>query len=496
MQEHIFRVIVGPMKAAKIPCSVAIITRGEGVLPALEALKDFQEILICHGNPATEHLDAIRAHGAKLISQYDTDEPNLTCFMDKAAVRQRAMDASSLPWRFFMDRDDRLSPEAIEEIRAITSSARPTHRVWRMPTRVFIAGKEIKYEATYPSYQTRLVHESVGAHFKNPVHDRLSWDEKKFPVGTMQSFYDFHWSKERVADYWGYLGAYARREVQVLQTPSFGWLLWWMGLRVRTIVGYVVWRLPAMYLQRGFKNTMPLSIELTIVRYHFAVLFGTIKKYFSTRGWVAILVETLRGKDLNRILSNFALRKREAYGRVLDVGGGHDASYWRYLETRRWHRKIVLDLQRANPDIVANLEHEPIPLADGYCNTALMCNVLEHLSNREGALREVRRVLVAGGELIGIVPFLVGVHPDPHDYVRLTTEGLRELLERVGFMDIVIEPIGRGPLTASYYQSEFLWPRVLKLLLLPCILGLDRIILSLRPHWVDKFPLSYAFRAR
>ena len=38
----------------KIPCSVSIITRGEGVLESIGALKDFAEIIICHGNPPQE----------------------------------------------------------------------------------------------------------------------------------------------------------------------------------------------------------------------------------------------------------------------------------------------------------------------------------------------------------------------------------------------------------------------------------------------------------
>lgn len=482
--------------SAKIPCSVSIITRGEGLRPVLEALQDFEEVIICHGNPAPEHLEVAREFGAVLVKQYETDEPNLTCMTDKAAVRQKAMDAATLPWRFFMDRDDRLSTEAIEEIRSITTAAHPAHLVWRMPTRIFIDGREITHEATYPSYQTRLVHESVGAIFKNPVHDRLTWDSARFPVGTMESFYDFHWSPSRVANYWGYIGAYARREIETFEISSFFALLGWVLRRIRTILGYLLWRLPWMYLRHGFAESMPLSIELTIVRYHIVLLFGGIQKYFATRTWAEILVGTLRGKDINRILFNLAARSFEAYGRVLDVGGGHDASYWRYVSTRRWYRKIVVDLEHAKPDIVANIECDTLPLADGYCDTVLMFNVLEHLGNREHALQEVRRVLRPGGTLYGVVPFLVGVHPDPRDFVRLTDDGLRALLMSTGFTSIDIVPVGRGPLTASYYQSEFLWPRLLKLCILPLVLNLDALILTMRPGWLYKFPLSYAFEAR
>ena len=161
--------------------------------------------------------------------------------MDKAVVRQRAMEASTSPWRFFMDRDDRLSEETIEEIRAITTSPHPTHFVWRMRSRVFIAGKEIKHYASYPAFQTRLVHKSVEARFKGPVHERLVFDEKKFPVGDMRSFYDFHWPESRTKNYWEYLHTYAKRELQTMQYGAFGSFFYWsVYRRGRLRHGYTV----------------------------------------------------------------------------------------------------------------------------------------------------------------------------------------------------------------------------------------------------------------
>lgn len=482
----------------KIPCSVAIITRGEGLRPTLEALKDFEEIIICHGNPAPEHLEVAREYGAKLLRQYDTDEPGLTCVMDKAAVRQRAMEASTSPWRFFMDRDDRLSGEAIEEIRTITTSARPTHLVWRMRSRVFAAGKEIKHYGSYPAFQTRLVHESVGARFKGPVHERLIFDEKKYPVGTMHSFYDFHWPESRVKQYWEYLHTYAKRELQTMQYGGFGSFFYW-GLyrRARILLGYLLWRLPAMYLRWGFKNSMPLSIELAIVRYHYFLLTRGVLQYLATRTWWVVFVETLRGKDINRILGNLAVRNLEAYGRVLDIGGREGrGSYWRYLRQERWLRKTTLDIDPGSkPDVVLDLERERLPFAKAHFDTVLLFNVLEHLKDSDAVLSNIANVLRPQGSLIGVIPFLVGVHPDPHDFIRYTDEGLRAALLRAGFSAAAVAPVGSGPFIASYYQSEFLWPRFIKLLLLPIIFGLDALILAMRPNYRHKFPLSYLFVA-
>ncbi len=483
----------------KIPCSVSILTFNseKGLAACLESLKDFGDIVVCDGNSTDRTREIAEKFGARVISQYETDEPNTPCASDKAAVRERAVAASKYDWRFFMDSDDTLSSGGVEEIRAITQNPQPSHFVWRMPTRIFIDGKEILHEATYPSYQTRLVHSSVGARFKNPVHDHLVWDSALFSLGTLSSTYDFHWSRERVANYWPYLRGYAQREIQVEGADSFSGLVSWSARRVKTICGYLLWRLPSMYVRHGFKDSMPLSIELTIVRYHAHLLFGMIGKYIRTRFFVVLFSETLRGKDVNRILSNIAVVEHEAYGRVLDVGGGHDASYWRYLSTRRWFRKQTIDIDpKVKPDLVIDLEKENLPHPTGHFDTILFFNILEHLRARPRVLTQVRRVLKSGGSLVGIVPFLVAVHGDPHDYVRPTREEIKALFLEAGFSDIHIRPVGRGPLLASYYQSEFLWPRVLKLVVLPAVLGLDAIILKLRPHWREKFPLSYAFSAR
>lgn len=358
-----------PPRDATIPCSIAIITRGEGLGPALEALHDFAEIIVCHGNPSQENLDLAKSFGATLVKQYDTDEPNLTCVTDKAAVRERAMQASTLPWRFFMDRDDRLSPETVEEIRAITTDPHPAHLVWRMPSRVFIAGREIKHYATYPAYQTRLVHEGVGAHFRGHVHERLEFDAHKFSVGTMRSSYDFHWSAERVKNYWNYSYTYALRELEASSFSTFSSFLYWgVYRRSRTILGYVFWRLPAMYLRHGFRDSMPLSIELQTVAYHMVLLFGSVARYVKTRSWWIWAAEMLRGSRPRTVRRMLAARTAEIYGRTLVYGSaGEWSTYERYLQKRRWHRVTVA--------------HDQCELPKHYFDTIIVLDTNPHMKS-------------------------------------------------------------------------------------------------------------------
>ena len=267
----------------KIHCSVGILTLncGDSLATCLDSFKDFAEIIICDGNSTDDTLKITVGYGAKIIKQYDSNEPNLRCVMDKANVRQRNMDAASYDWYFFMDADDTLSKEAAEEIRIIINAEKPEFLVYKMPTRIFIDGKDIKYEATYPSYQTRLVNRKVKPYFKGKVHDRIEFDRNKYKVGLMKNYYNFHWSKERVDNYWKYLQKYIKWETETEEFSGVRSFFYWnIYRRLKTILGYVLYRLPKMYILHGFKKAMPLKIELNIVRYHIYLFISLSKKYF------------------------------------------------------------------------------------------------------------------------------------------------------------------------------------------------------------------------
>jgi glycosyltransferase involved in cell wall biosynthesis/SAM-dependent methyltransferase len=488
---------------AKIPCSVSVITLNvERELPrCLENLKDFAEIIVCDGNSTDRTREIAEAAGARVVRQYETDEPETRCVMDKAAVRQKAMDASTLPWRFFMDADDTLSAEAIREIRAIVEHPEPSHLIYRMPTRVCIDdGRCFDHQAASPGYQTRLVHEKVGARFKGPVHERLVFDEQAFPVGTLKNPYEFRWPEARFTHHWRFLRSYVEKEVAVMSFPTFGaYLRWGLVWRLRALIGYAV-RVVVTYARFGSNGTMPLSVETAIVRYHASLLLRAAAKAFARSFAGSFLLETVRGKDSYRFLSNRSLVGLEIYGRVLDIGGGDGtSSHYRYFSMRRWHRFIRVDINPdAKPDIVADISATRLPLEDGYADTALLMNVLEHVPDAAATLKETHRLLTSGGVVYAVIPFFVNVHPDPKDFRRLTGQGLRRIFEEAGFSCEKIEAFGSGPFLAAHYQLEPFLPRIVRLATVPLALGLDALAHTIRPKLFskEKSPLGYLVVAR
>lgn len=193
--------------------------------------------------------------------------------------------------------------------------------------------------------------------------------------------------------------------------------------------------------------------------------------------------ELWRGKDLYRMLFNAECSYHEIRGKILDIGSGVNlASYYRFLKRAPDAEILALDLAFGEREDMRrapiDLEKDPLPYPDGSADTVLLFNLLEHIYNHAFLLAEVRRVLRSGGQAIGVVPFLVGYHPDPHDYWRYSSEALKKIFVANGFDDVQISFLGRGPFCAGYSQIEFTLPRLLKLVFLPMAMFLDTIILK------------------
>jgi SAM-dependent methyltransferase len=82
------------------------------------------------------------------------------------------------------------------------------------------------------------------------------------------------------------------------------------------------------------------------------------------------------------------------------------------------------------------------PVGDGESTVVLATETLEHVIDPAAFLAEAFRCVKPGGRLILTVPFAARWHYVPYDYWRFTPSGLRVLLERAGFEDVVVH--GRG----------------------------------------------------
>jgi SAM-dependent methyltransferase len=131
---------------------------------------------------------------------------------------------------------------------------------------------------------------------------------------------------------------------------------------------------------------------------------------------------------------------------IVDVGAGA-CPYYQFF-AKHASRYVAIDVpdEAAESDSRA-IEYlagvaEAIPLPEATADCVLFNQVLEHVVDPDAAVSEIYRVLKPNGWFVGSVPHISPVHLEPHDYRRYTDLGLRQLLERGGFMDISIEGNG------------------------------------------------------
>lgn len=112
-------------------------------------------------------------------------------------------------------------------------------------------------------------------------------------------------------------------------------------------------------------------------------------------------------------------------------------------------RYVGADFASAGADVVALLPDGRLPLGDGTADYVLSTQVLEHVPDVAAYLRECRRVLRAGGQLVLTTHGNWPYHPCPptvEDYWRWTPSGLAHLLAQHGFAVREVRPSCAGKL--------------------------------------------------
>jgi len=146
----------------------------------------------------------------------------------------------------------------------------------------------------------------------------------------------------------------------------------------------------------------------------------------------------------NFLILRIARKRIESFpfhGRVVDLGCGK--APYKDIVLRTADEYIGVDWKnsmhdQSNVDVLADLS-QPLPFDNAYADTATSFFVLEHLTEPDFFLSECSRILRPGGWLYMLVPFLWHIHEEPYDFYRYTHYGLRYLLEKNGFSEIIIE---------------------------------------------------------
>jgi SAM-dependent methyltransferase len=129
--------------------------------------------------------------------------------------------------------------------------------------------------------------------------------------------------------------------------------------------------------------------------------------------------------------------------RVLDAGSG-EGNYKSHFAAQRY---CGLDLgvgdatwDYSRLDCIGDLS--ALPFRDAVFDACLNVVTLEHVRDPARVIEELARTLHAGGRILLIAPHEWEEHQQPHDYFRYTRYGLEYLMQRAGFVEISIQPVG------------------------------------------------------
>ena len=135
----------------KINFSVIIIAKDEEEMigECLESVKWVDEIILLDGGSTDKTLDIARKYKAKIIPQEVKTE-------DWGAWHNQGLKVAQGEWIFYLDADERLTPELQKEI--ISNIQYPISNIsaFAIPRRNFLLGKPMSYGGWYPDYQIRF----------------------------------------------------------------------------------------------------------------------------------------------------------------------------------------------------------------------------------------------------------------------------------------------------------------------------------------------------
>jgi glycosyltransferase involved in cell wall biosynthesis len=191
-----------------------------------------------------------QAHGADVIQHR---------FENYAAQRNAALDSVETEWVFFVDADERATPELAAEISQVIETPGPAG--WWVPRHNYLFGKLTLHAGWFPDYQLRLLRRERARYDPDrPVHELVKLDG---PAGKLRNPL-IHLNYDTVGEFVAKQRRYADFDAEALRQAGerprprqfvtgpirqFWWRFFtlqgyrdgWHGLRLSALMAYFEW---------------------------------------------------------------------------------------------------------------------------------------------------------------------------------------------------------------------------------------------------------------
>lgn len=245
-----------------VQLAVAVLTRNEArhIGDCLATLSFADEVVLSDSYSDDGTVEIARAAGATIFQRP---------FDNFAGQRNAVLEAINAEWVFFVDADERITPELAAEVRRVIAD-RPEVGWWT-PRRNFIAGHQVRHGGFYPDYQLRLLRRGHARYDpERPVHEVVLLDG---PAGYLQNPM-IHYNYATWAQFHAKQRRYACMEGQILRQRGIkpwphkflrqparefwrryvvleGYKDGWVGLKLGLLLSFYYGFMPHWYLLRG-----------------------------------------------------------------------------------------------------------------------------------------------------------------------------------------------------------------------------------------------------
>ncbi|HRH93092.1 MAG TPA: glycosyltransferase [Candidatus Peribacteria bacterium] len=262
---------------APIPCSVLVLTRNSAgsLARCLAPLAPFSEILVHDANSIDDTVMIAKEFGARVLPQYpdDTVTPSLRV-KDFTEMRLRQRADAKEDWVLYVDSDEELSPEAVQEIADLLPDLDPK-TIIKIPRIPVIGGVPRTRGHLTPDIMPRIHNRKSGATLQKgkTVHEKYEYDSSFKEITLKHPLYT---PLPDVADMRAKDDRYLLLEVRRLRDSGYTWgeYVRWILFREPLIMLMLLVRIARIWPELGKPDSIPLDHHLRYVRYHWRLFRG------------------------------------------------------------------------------------------------------------------------------------------------------------------------------------------------------------------------------
>lgn len=202
--------------------SIIVLTKNaeEKLEDCLESVRQLAEgmgeIIILDGGSTDRTLEIVRKYKARIVKQkkgsYDT-------------WRNQGKDVAKSEWLFYIDPDERVTPELRNELR--NTLRKPEYAAYAIPRRNFVFGKELKHGGWYPDYVIRLIRKDKLIKWEGELHEQPKINGE---LGYLKSAF-IHLKENNLSDMVEKTNKWSEVEARLLLKSNHPPMVWWRFIR-------------------------------------------------------------------------------------------------------------------------------------------------------------------------------------------------------------------------------------------------------------------------